>query len=244
MLNKFKSCFYQNFNEEYRDKWLSQKLATIPSGHRILDAGAGELKNRKHCLHLKYVSQDFCQYEGDRNGKGLHPGIWDTSKIDIVCDITSIPEPNEAFDAILCSEVLEHVPDPVKAISEFARLLKPNGVLILTAPFASHVHLAPYHFCSGFSQYWYEHHFAAMGFSIEELVPNGDWFDFFYQEIARFSYVAKKYKEKLWPLAFFLSFAGVVFFKLRGQKSPVAHDLCCLGWHCFARKMVQKDSNG
>jgi len=240
MLKKLKSFIYQNFNEENRDKWLSQKLATIPCGQRILDAGAGQLKNKKHCCHLNYVSQDFCQYEGDGNGKGLHTGIWDTSKIDISCDITNIPEPDGSFDAILCSEVLEHIPDPVKAIAEFSRLLKPDGVLILTAPFVSNVHFAPYHFCSGFSQYWYEHHLVAMGFSIEELVPNGDWFDLFHQEVVRFSYVAKKYNEKLWPLAFLLSLAGALFFKLRGQKAPVAHDLCCLGWHCFARKAVQR----
>lgn len=89
------------------------------------------------------------------------------------------------FDAILCSEVLEHVPEPTHAFDEFARLLKPGGVLIVTARFASNVHMAPYHYCTGFSRYWYEHQLAQRGFTIRELVPNGDWYALLRQEITR-----------------------------------------------------------
>ncbi|EKD84378.1 MAG: Methyltransferase type 11 [uncultured bacterium] len=232
-----KKLFFRDFNAERRDKWLATQLSQIPSGMRILDAGAGELRNKKNCLHLNYVSQDFCQYEGTGNGKGLHTGTWDTSKIDFVCDITSIPEPDNSFDVILCSEVFEHVPDPLSALREFARLLTPGGKLILTAPFSSHVHFAPYHFCTGFSRYWYEHHLPAAGFNIIELSPNGDWFDFFHQEIARLGIISKKYHEKLWPIAYLLSLIGLIYFKIRGEKPPKSHDVCCLGWHCLAAKI-------
>lgn len=54
----------KNINETNRQSWLRNTLATIPKDYRILDAGAGELKNRQHCPHLRYVSQDFCQYKG------------------------------------------------------------------------------------------------------------------------------------------------------------------------------------
>ena len=110
-------------NEGGRDRWLAQVLATVPAGWRILDAGAGELKNKALCAHLTYVSQDVCQYEGKGDAQGLQIGAWDTSQIDIVCDIVNIPEPDASFDAILCSEVFEHLPDPLKALAEFERLL-------------------------------------------------------------------------------------------------------------------------
>ena len=232
-----KKLLFRDFNAERRDKWLAEQLSQIPSGMRILDAGAGELRNKKHCKHLNYFSQDFCQYEGTGDGKGLHTGIWDTSKIDFVCDIIAIPEPDNSFDVILCSEVLEHIPDPLPAIKEFSRLLKPGGKLILTAPFSSHVHFAPYHFCTGFSKYWYERHLPSSGFNIKELTPNGDWFDFFHQEAARFGLVAKKYNETLWPLACLLSFLCIMYFKIRRQQKPKSHDMCCLGWHCVATKI-------
>ena len=225
---------YKNINEENRKIWLKKTLFDLPKGARILDAGAGELRNRPLCNHLAYVSQDFCQYDGGGDGKGLQTGNWDTSHIDLVCDISAIPEPDAAFDAILCSEVLEHVPDPTKVLDEFVRLLKPGGKLILTAPFASLVHFAPHHYCSGFSRYWYKHHLTQRGFSIEELTPNGDWFAYCQQELMRLGSTARRYGDWSWPLAYMLGILGALYFKVRGGKQ--ADDLACFGWHCVALK--------
>lgn len=46
-------------NEERRNEWIEKQLKSIPDGLRILDAGAGELRWKKFCSHLEYVSQDF-----------------------------------------------------------------------------------------------------------------------------------------------------------------------------------------
>ena len=227
---------YRNINEENRQDWLKKVLAALPSGHRILDAGAGELRNRRLCNHLTYVAQDFCQYTGGGDGKGLQTGKWDVSHIDLVSDITAIPEPNGAFDAILCSEVLEHIPDPTKALDEFARLLQPQGKLILTAPFASLVHFAPYHYCSGFSRYWYEYHLPQHGFQIEELTANGDWFAYCQQELMRLGSTARLYGDWSWPLAYIVGILGAMYFKVRGGK--MADDLACFGWQCVASRQV------
>jgi SAM-dependent methyltransferase len=226
---------YRSVNEEHLQAWLKKTLSAIPPGARILDAGAGELRNRPLCSHLAYVSQDFCQYEGKGDAKGLQTGTWDTSRIDLVCDITAIPEPDAAFDAILCSEVLEHVPNPTMALDEFARLLKPGGKLILTAPFASLVHFAPYHYCSGFSRYWYEHHLTCRGLRIEELTPNGDWFAYCQQELMRLGSTARRYGDWSWPLAYALGFLGALYFRIRGGSK--AHDLACFGWTCLSLKV-------
>lgn len=227
---------FKNINESNRQAWLAKTLSALPAGVRLLDAGAGELKNRVHCEHLKYLSQDFCQYTG--GGSGLASKHWDTSRIDIVSDITSIPEPDQSFDAILCSEVLEHVPEPTHAVDEFARLLKPGGQLILTAPFSSNVHMAPYHFCSGFSRYWYEHHLPLRGFQILELIPNGDWYMLLRQEILRLGGLERQIGNKAWPLAYGYALLLLLYFKLRGAKK--ADDLACFGWQCVA---VRRDIN-
>jgi len=229
------SLLYKNVNDESRQAWLKKVLAEIPHGKRLLDAGAGELRNRSLCGHLDYVSQDFAKYEGIGDGRGLQTGSWDTSRIDLVCDITNITAPDQSFDVILCSEVLEHVPDPTAALDEFSRLLKPGGKLILTVPFASIVHFAPYHYCSGFSRYWYEHHLPRRGFSIESLVANGDWFACLKQEIMRLGSTARRYGDWSWPFAYLLSLTATAYFALRGGKS--AEDLACFGWQCIAVKV-------
>jgi hypothetical protein len=75
-----------NENEGNRDLWLRNALSALSPGTRILDAGAGELRNKPLCSHLRYVSQDICQYEGTGNAQGLQTGAWNTSNIDLICD--------------------------------------------------------------------------------------------------------------------------------------------------------------
>jgi SAM-dependent methyltransferase len=51
-----------------------------------------------------------------------------------VVDITDIPYPEGSFDAVICSHVLEHVPDDGKAMSEVFRVLRPGGTAWFMQP--------------------------------------------------------------------------------------------------------------
>lgn len=181
-------------NAPTRDAWVAKVLAELPSGWRLLDAGAGECQYKKHCGHLDYVAQDIAVYDG-AGAVGLHNPGWSFSQIDIVCDITSIPEPDGAFDAVLCTEVLEHLPDPVAALDEMARLLRPGGMLITTAPFWSMTHQAPFHFATGFNRFFYEHHYGRLGFDIVEMTPNGNFFECVGQEVRRVREMAGRFAD-------------------------------------------------
>jgi SAM-dependent methyltransferase len=179
-------------NAATRDAWVAQALSELPAGARLLDAGAGECQYKKHCGHLKYVAQDNAIYDG-KGDSGLQTGSWDFSQIDIVSDIVNIPEPDASFDAVLCTEVLEHLPDPVRAVDEMARLLRPGGVFIITAPFWSLTHFAPYHYATGFNRYFYEFHLGRLGFDIVEMSPNGNFFECVGQELRRVPEMAQRF---------------------------------------------------
>jgi len=183
-------------NQDRREKWLEAALCSLPAGARVLDAGAGQQKYRKFCEHLRYVAQDFARYDGKGDARGLQTSTWDQSNLDIVCDITAIPEPDRSFDAIMCIEVLEHLPEPLVALREFARLLRPGGQLILTAPFCCLTHFAPYHFYTGFSRYFYQTHLPACGFEIDDLVDNGNYFEYLAQELRRVPTVSDRFVSK------------------------------------------------
>lgn len=235
--SRIKECFWgKEKNEDARNGWIRRELAALPTGIKILDAGAGECKWKDTCRHLTYVSQDICQYEGSGNSVGLQTGIWDTSRIDIVSDIIDIPVGDGEFDAILCSEVLEHLPDPVLAIKELGRIAKSGGVLLLTAPFNSLTHFAPYHYCTGFNRYWYEKHLKENGWEIVETRSNGDYFSYIAQELGRLPSVVRNYTGrkafliKIWSL----------FLKI-GLKRIMEHpnsssELQCFGYFIKARK--------
>jgi SAM-dependent methyltransferase len=225
-------------NESTRLAWLQAALKEIPAGSRILDAGAGELTQKKFCTHLNYVSQDFGQYEGVGDGKGLQTQKWDNSKLDIISDITDIPEPDGSFDAIMCVEVFEHLPEPVLAIKEFSRLLRRDGVLILTAPFCSLTHFAPYHFSTGFNRYFYEKHLTDNGLKIVEIVQNGNYFEYIAQELRRIPGVSQRYsgmKLSFWDRIRLRRILNTLQrLSLKDEKS---NELLCFGYHIKAVKL-------
>lgn len=223
-------------NEAVRVKWIADTLAKIPAGLSILDAGAGESQFKKYCAHLKYTSQDFGQYTGEGD-TGLQAGTWDNTKLDIVSDITSIPRPDASFDAIMCTEVFEHIPDPLSAIKEFSRLIKPNGYLLITSPFVSITHFAPYHFGTGFSKYFYEHHLKNAGFELLDLQMNGNYFEFVAQEVRRIKYVSKRYTKKSYTLfdKIFTHLALLTLQKFASADNG-SKELLCFGIHVFAQK--------
>jgi len=224
-------------NQSVRESWLKKTLNRIPSGFRILDAGAGEQTYKRFCSHLNYVAQDFDKYDGKGNSLGLQMGNWNQSDLDIISDITTIPEPDASFDAVMCVEVFEHLPEPIKAIKEFYRLLKPGGYLILTAPFCSLTHFAPYHFYTGYNRYFYETHLVANGFETLDLQSNGNYFEYLAQEVRRVPEIARRYAKRYPNFFEFLTMKLCLYVLERFSKKDIgSNEILNFGYHVFAVK--------
>ncbi len=115
---------------------------SIRPGARILDVGCGSGRHtaRAHrCpgglvvgvdLNRDDLEQarsrlDFHDSLGDHGG-----GAWGLSEGDVL----HLPFRSRSFDVVICSEVLEHIPDHEAAASELLRVLKPGGDLVVSAP--------------------------------------------------------------------------------------------------------------
>jgi len=230
-------------NETNRNAWVQAKLQMLPQNHRLLDAGAGEQQYRKFASHLKYVSQDFAQYDGLGNREGLQTGSWKNSDHDIISDITAIPEPDGSFDAILCTEVFEHLPNPPLALKEFSRLLRPDGKLIVTAPFCSLTHFAPFHFYTGFNRYFFDHFFGELGLRLEELTYSGNYFEYLAQEIRRIPSMVEMYGSNK-PLNEIEKKAQSILLRTlqdQADNNRASESLLCYGVHVVATKQAGAD---
>ncbi len=218
--------------QKKRDAWVIAKILSLQTGSSILDAGCGSQRYRKFCNHLIYKAQDFGEYSTDEM-KSVDSPIGGSSgyeygPLDYTGNIWSIQEKDEAFDSILCTEVLEHVPYPVDAILELIRLLKPGGVLFLTAPTYSIKHMDPFHYFTGFTNRFYEKISEIAEVELVSLEPNLNYYEVLSMEIAR---ILSRSNILLWPLL--LPAFLILYFK-----KPPADAIHALpyGYHVVFRK--------
>ena len=178
-----------DFNQRDRDAWVRAKALTVSAGSRVLDIGAGTCPYRELFAHCDYKAHDFKQYLGEKLG-----GTAEYGKIDYESDICAIPVPDSSFEVILCTEVLEHTPEPIEALREISRILKPGGRLFLTAPLGSGLHQLPYHYYGGYTPEWYKHFCRKFGLYISEILPNGGFFKLLAQESARMAWTLPQHQ--------------------------------------------------
>ena len=146
-------------NPEFRDKWVLTTLKGLkPLNQKstLLDVGAGlsPYKDSAITFGFKYLSHDFGGYIPTESTKigGLVNPSWDYPHHDFICDVMNLPL-ELRVDVILCTEVFEHIPDPIRAFEKLSALLTREGIVIITVPFSSLMHQAPFWFQAGLSPF-------------------------------------------------------------------------------------------
>ena len=184
MRNYLRRCLSRSelfaFNVVRRDLWIAKQATQLQAGTKVLDVGAGSCPYRDLFAHCEYRTQDLTPLRSDQLRNGEY------GQIDYISDLAAIPVPDRSFGAILCTEVLEHHPEPIKVVRELARILIPGGLLILTAPLGAGIHQEPYHFYGGYTPWWYQRFLVEAGFEEISIEPNEGAFRFFGQEAIRF----------------------------------------------------------
>jgi SAM-dependent methyltransferase len=103
-------------------KSASDAIKNIPEGKVILNLGSGTTVVRKDVTNVD---------------------IYPFDNVDIVADIADLPFVDNSVDAIICEEVLEHVPNPKVVVSEMYRVLKSGGLAYVVVPFVFSFHSSP-----------------------------------------------------------------------------------------------------
>lgn len=133
----------------------------VKPGRTWLDVGCGTRPYEALFAGAKYVGVDVAE-SGRASGE---------KKPDVYYDGVTLPMEAASVDGILNTEVLEHVPDPRRLLAEFARVLKPGGALVLTAPFFWEQHEKPFDFLR-FTEFSLRALLESEGFEVRRLVKS------------------------------------------------------------------------
>lgn len=142
------------------DAFFQEQVTNLPNGTRILDLG-GNKKGQRGAF-------DLSGFEVDVTVMNI---VLDKGA-DVQADGVSLPFVEGSFDAVICAEVLEHVPYPAQVLSEIYRVLGTDGALIATVPFNFRIHGDPYDYGRYTDTFWVDN-LSAIGFSKIDLQRQG-----------------------------------------------------------------------
>ena len=134
---------------------------------RCLDVGCGDQPYRSLLLHPPFEISELLGLDraSDRCQHTPPDLVWMEGKI---------PLPDDSFDSAICTEVLEHCPNPREILAEVHRVLKPGSTLLITVPFLWPLHEVPHDWCR-YTPFALSHLLESAGFVVCELRSLGGY---------------------------------------------------------------------
>jgi len=152
----------QDVGRWYINRFVENVAQSLPANASILDAGAGECVYKSFFSHCNYMAIDLAVGESR----------WNYANLDYIAPLHEMPIDDGTFDALLCTQVLEHLELPRESIKEMYRVLKPGGKLYVTVPMAHPEHQSPHDFFR-YTSYGLESICRHAGFHDIKITPFG-----------------------------------------------------------------------
>jgi len=216
-------------------RFAEQAAREAPTGSLVLDAGAGDARYRFLFAHCRYVALDSCRVNKHYAG------------IDVIGSLDQLPLLPGHVDAVLCTQVLEHVSDPVAVLGEIGRALRPGGTLWLSVPLLNEEHEAPQDFFR-YTRFGLSRILERTGFGIVALEARGGYFWQLGWQLRRLPSVlfpptrSRLRRVLRWPAAFccWCLFGLVVPWILYAMDRLDSEKTATLGYACRARKLEDR----
>ena len=159
-LNNFQVDVSHPYFLHFRSLFSDLEKASVHAHGRLLDIGCGNKPYEKMFAGRvsEHVGCDVVQSSDNR--------------VDFICPAAKLPFEDSSFDTVLITQVIEHVADHRAMLSESFRVLKYNGVLILSGPMYWPLHEEPYDFFR-FTKHGFKLLLENAGFAGIEMANNG-----------------------------------------------------------------------
>lgn len=168
-MNQDSGYFLTDFNRMgyslrryYVDRFHFVHVNSLKFGSSVLDLGGNRLIKRGKFNLNEY---DF---------RVIYVNLVTEKGPDVQADAAKIPFAESKFDAAICSELLEHVPDPTEILFELSRVLKSGATLLICVPFLYPIHGDPYDFGRYTDHYW-RNNLSLAGFKNVEIEWQGQF---------------------------------------------------------------------
>jgi SAM-dependent methyltransferase len=111
--------------------------------------------------------------------------LWPRSdKVTLVGDIQTLAMiQDNSYDSAICIEVLEHVPEPARAVATIARILKPGGVVVISVPHLSRLHDLPHDYFR-YTEYGLRYLLTQVGLEVVSIQPKGGLLTFLAHQLS------------------------------------------------------------
>lgn len=161
----------------YIDEFFLRQARNFHSEEMILDIGGNKTRKRGR-FNIDCYSNNVTYTNIDQQ-KG----------VDVLADAGALPFQDSSFDIVICAEILEHIYDPSKVISEALRILRPNGRLLITVPFLFRIHPDPCDY-GRYTNFYWQRLLVDIGFAKLSIKQQGEFWsvlldmlrEYFYQK--------------------------------------------------------------
>lgn len=181
---------------------------------RLLDIGCGSKPYKSMCINVDEYLGIEIDYE--------YP--LEKTHADYLYDGKVMPLDDKSFDSALSSEVLEHVFNPDIFLKEVNRVMKIDGLFLITNPFLFREHGQPFDYAR-YTSFGLEHILKKHGFEVVKKIKTGNGIEVVFQMMSNFLFRAFKLKFPFIFIVFLLIFPINVIGLILSKILPRHNDM-------------------